>query len=651
MRQCPQCRKKYDQTWTICFHCNQPLYDENIALLPPDIRDEFNALKVLSASVSGRIARLEEKLQAFGANREDRPDASSGFEHTPPEPAVSFSSEDPVISAAAAEKKGEADAQSLENKIGGIWFNRIGVLAIILGMGFFLKYVFDNNWIGPLGRVVLGLIAGVAMILTGEYSYRKQYKIFAEGLIAGGAAILYLSVYSAVNFYHLIPAVIGFGFMAVVTLFAATFAVRFDSPRVLNLSVIGGFLTPFLIFVHGIDPRLFLAYIAVLDIGILGVGYFKKWAQCNLFALVLTYFTYFSWFVSGYRDDNFRIAEIFLTVYFGLFSVIAILHNFIRKQQATSGDMAVVIFNGIFYFLANYALLSRQSLRWQHLGFLPITLGVLYCLFSYSAFARTRGKDQKLILSYLSLTILFATITIPIELKAHWVTLGFMIEATVLVWLGCLLRSAGLRKTGLVLAAAALLKLLTVDTAAFDYSATAAAYQVVLNKRFFTYLSASVAGLICAGLYQKHKPEIGAGERNTATALVLTSAFILLVNLSLEVHGFFATRDLLAAGPYTTGHRHAPVRYYVEQFSLSALWVVYSFVLLVIGIFRKFRAMRIMALILFMLTIAKVFLFDVSSIGRGWRILSFVGLGGVLVITSFMYQKYKNKIFGFIAKD
>jgi len=525
------------------------------------------------------------------------------------------------------------------------------VLAIILGVGFFLKYAFDNNWIGPFGRVILGLIAGISMTLTGEYFYRKQYKVFAEGLIAGGTAILYLSIYSAVNFYHLIPAGIGFMFMVVVTLFTGTFAVRFDSSRVLTLSIIGGFLTPFLIFVHGLDSRLFLAYIAVLDAGILGVSYYKKWAQCNLFALVLTYLTYFSWFASRYTNDDFRIAEIFIAVYFGLFSVIAILYNFIRKQQAESGDMAVVIFNGIFYFLANYGLLSRQSLPWRHMGFLPITLGIMYCLFSCSAFARTRGRDKKLILSYLSLTVLFATITIPIELKAHWVTLGFMIEATVLVWLGCMIQSAGLRKTGLVLAAAALLKLLIVDTAAFDYSPTAAAYQVMLNKRFFTYLAASIAGLICASLYQRHKSEIEIAERGTATALVLIAACILLINLSLEVHAFFAVRDMVSAGSSAITHRYVPRGYNVEQFSLSALWIIYSFGLLVIGISRKFRALRIMALVLFMLTIAKVFLLDISSIGRGWRILSCIGLGGVLVITSFLYQKYKHKIFGLMADD
>ena len=45
----------------------------------------------------------------------------------------------------------------LENLIGGHWLNRIGILAVFIGISFFLKYAFDNNWIGPSGRVAIGI--------------------------------------------------------------------------------------------------------------------------------------------------------------------------------------------------------------------------------------------------------------------------------------------------------------------------------------------------------------------------------------------------------------------------------------------------------------------------------------------------------------
>src|SRR5271165_5219426 len=50
------------------------------------------------------------------------------------------------------------DEQSLENKIGSQWFNRIGILALLIAAAWFLKFAVDNHWIGPLGRVLIGLV-------------------------------------------------------------------------------------------------------------------------------------------------------------------------------------------------------------------------------------------------------------------------------------------------------------------------------------------------------------------------------------------------------------------------------------------------------------------------------------------------------------
>ena len=81
------------------------------------------------------------------------------------------------------------------------------------------------------------------------------------------------------------------------------------------------------------------------------------------------------------------------------------------------------------------------------------------------------------------------------------------------------------------------------------------------------------------------------------------------------------------------------------------MWALYSFILVGIGITRKFRAIRIMALVVFIITIVKVFVFDTFEIAQIWRIMSFIGLGVVLVITSFLYQKHKDRIIGFVQKD
>src|SRR5207248_11546267 len=93
---------------------------------------------------------------------------------------------------------------NMEQRLGGTWLNRVGALVLTLGIAFFLKYAFDNQWIQPAGRVALGLVAGALLLLVGERLQRAAYRGPAQGVVAVGIAALYLSVYAAFAFYQLV---------------------------------------------------------------------------------------------------------------------------------------------------------------------------------------------------------------------------------------------------------------------------------------------------------------------------------------------------------------------------------------------------------------------------------------------------------------
>ena len=52
-------------------------------------------------------------------------------------------------------------SQSLEMKLGTKWLNWVGIVMLLVGVGFFLKYAYDNAWIGPKGRLAIGAILGL----------------------------------------------------------------------------------------------------------------------------------------------------------------------------------------------------------------------------------------------------------------------------------------------------------------------------------------------------------------------------------------------------------------------------------------------------------------------------------------------------------
>src|ERR1700753_907610 len=106
---------------------------------------------------------------------------------------------------------------SLESRIGSQWLNRIGILAVLIGMAWFLKFAIDNHWIGPLGRVLIGLTAGAGLGGWAEPFLRPGSGAFSSSLKAVGSGTLYLSLWAAFSLYQFIPSSVAFAAMIAVT--------------------------------------------------------------------------------------------------------------------------------------------------------------------------------------------------------------------------------------------------------------------------------------------------------------------------------------------------------------------------------------------------------------------------------------------------
>jgi hypothetical protein len=77
---------------------------------------------------------------------------------------------------------------------------------------------------------------------------------------------------------------------------------------------------------------------------------------------------------------------------------------------------------------------------------------------------------------------------------------------------------------------------------------------------------------------------------------------------------------------------------------MSGTWIVYSILLMALGFVRRLRAVRVGALLLLLVTILKVFLYDLSFLEQPYRIVSFIALGVILLLAGFLYQRFKHVI-------
>src|SRR5438270_9617676 len=143
-----------------------------------NLEQEIRALREVVRELTHRVYRIEQAIGVPSASPADVSALQPPAAVSPPvpgSPAVSESKPLPPMPARPVFASAEPDID-LESRIGSHWLNRIGISAVLIGVAYFLKYAFDNNWIGPAGRVTIGLLAGIAVVVWSERFRTRGYQ-------------------------------------------------------------------------------------------------------------------------------------------------------------------------------------------------------------------------------------------------------------------------------------------------------------------------------------------------------------------------------------------------------------------------------------------------------------------------------------------
>lgn len=125
--------------------------------------------------------------------------------------------------------------------------NRIGALTLAIGIVFFFKYAVDNRWIGALGRVILGLIAGIVLIGIADWLRKRSQQVFSQGVAGCGLATIFISIYAAFAYYHLAALPFGFVMLVLTCAFAVVLSVMYNSVSIGLLGFAGAVFTALLL--------------------------------------------------------------------------------------------------------------------------------------------------------------------------------------------------------------------------------------------------------------------------------------------------------------------------------------------------------------------------------------------------------------------
>jgi uncharacterized membrane protein len=656
----------------------------------------------------------------------------------------------------------------LEKFIGENLANKIGIGILVLGIGFFVKYAIDQDWINPIGRVFIGILCG-GVLLGVAHKMRKTFIAFSSVLVGGGIAVLYLTIAIAFHEYHLFSQAAAFIMTLVITGFAVVLSLGYNRVELAIVAILGGFASPFMVSTGEGNYVVLFTYIFVLDVGMLVLAYYKKWNLVNIVSYVFTVLLFGIWLAGAYTGDALSKvwgAIIFATLFYLVFFAMNIINNLKLRAAFKPLDVSLLLSNTFLYYAAGMAILSNEHGA-DYKGLFTAALGVFNFIFAYTL-QKSGRVDKNLIFLLIGLVLTFISLAAPIQLEGNYITLFWAAEAVLLLWLS---QKSGIRlmKLASVIITALMVISLLMDWGQLYHNELKEIYlPIVFNKAYLTSLFAiaSIGGTIY--LLRNEKTENLEHVKLYRIVLAVVGIIVLYTSQLFELqyqlfeYGFdYATQNIII-GSYnmlfmaillwTSGKVVLPgnfknavgvlgiigmlsyilfyhtqiilvrndylsavspptgfIFHYVLLFVLLALtamslkkiralkdfnkksynlyswfyvfffvfmasaeldhmvvvsayssensmdhiltqnhkigypilWGITSFSLIAIGLKKKIKHLRVISMSLFLVTLLKLFLFDITGISEGGKIAAFISLGMLLLVVSFMYQRLK----------
>ncbi|SDL52953.1 DUF2339 domain-containing protein [Siphonobacter aquaeclarae] len=615
-----------------------------------------------------------------------------------------------------------------EAYIGGNLLSKVGIAALVIGMAIFVKYAFDNDLIGPWGRLLMGWGIGCGLVALALF-LKPRYLTYSAVLLSGGVATVYFTTYASFYFYHFVPSPVAFAVMVATTLVTVWLATLYDVEWIGLFGLVGAYAVPFLVGGNGAPWGLF-TYMTILNTGVLVLSYRKDWRKMNLFAFLVTWTIFVAFVLDSSRPGYFWTSLVFGSIFFLMLYAALLIHD----TAANSRQAVLIILNALVFLVAGRIVL-KENPDW--ILFLAanagIHAGVAWWL---------RVRNRSLSLTAWSLCIVSGIVLEEAAVGPSFLLLTGMAGAWAFYLTGLQRSMLFLVRWGIVLAVLSVLVLFRdLSLQAVDHQVTAYMNSVFV-KRFVALTL--LGGMVWAGFYRFHDRRsaswlgallflaaypagwmecylhglAGSSSFTLFTGTYLGISLLLIardagpvwraIGLVLSVvlwlylladQPFSHLRTLRLAHPDTSGalryalyaavalatagcflvmrkassqrvrqaavylplaaawylgseelvslfvgtDKTAAADHYQQAYHAgwSVLWGVYSFVLVGIGFGRQWKPFRLAGITLFGIVVAKLLLYDLSGLSSGGKIVVFLSVGVLLLLASFLYQKFR----------
>lgn len=645
--QCPRCKEFVLKDYSVCPHCG---YDLRMIRSIDTIKDELQRVKKDSLALTDKVEGLQKQMEGFELlvtePREIFDEKPADIEKhdqvlQPQEPLKTRHiqedatlPEPPQPSSGLFENRARIKDgyQISEIKLGQKWLLIAGVVTTVLAFGWFLKYSFDQNWVGPAGRVAMAYLGGMAFLGGGEFFRRKNFDIFGLYLIGGGIATFYFSTFAAFQIYHLLPQTPAFFIMILVTALAGALSLAYDTKWLAVLGLIGGFFTPVILSTGHDNQIALMTYMTILNAGIFSIAFYKQWQLLNYLGFLFTWALFTGWYDRFYQDYKFWLTFVYLNIFFLTYALLPFVYHITKEHKKRLLGIGMIIMNSFIAFGYSYAMIKGRYAV-EFVSLVTLTYAAILLYMARFIYIRNREHIESFIM-LLAMAMVFLFITIPILFSTKWVTFFWMIQAACILWAALRLQNQWLYKGSAAILLFTVFKLFFYDYEYIfhihlDRLPFFHGFHHLMAERLITEASVILSMFLSCRMITRLRQAMHLISTYDKDPALFWTAFsiILFAILNIEVSAFFST--------YMPQARFA---------SISVLWTLFSIVLIVIGFIKNKSVVRHSAIALFSLTMIKVFFVDMTHITTPWRIISFMALGIVLIGTSYLYYRFKDRI-------
>ncbi len=570
-------------------------------------------LAAVEDTLSALVERLDD-LEALLAYRESAGEAPPvAATEAPPAPVAADEprqppAPEPTVPAPTPRQKVIRSGETLEDLLGGRVLAWVGGLAIFVGVIFFLAIAIDRGWIGVEARVALAFLGATVLLVVGLVLHERQGQLEAAvAAVATAFAALYASLTYATAVEDVISDESGLVVATMVGIVGAAVAVRWRSQFVAALALLGALAAP--VLVQSGTSTLSLAFMVIALCSTVAVLIWQRWGWLGIGAFLISAPQLAFWVEEA---DELALALAVVALNWALFVVAAIGYELrVPTSKLRVSSASLLLLNAAFtaalgWFVIDDLGSSEGGTAWV----LSLTVGHIV-LGGFGFRQRMSGEIAALLVA---VGLGLSGVTLALALDGPALVAGWSAEAVILAWVA--------RRTGEQ--RAWLFSLAFLILAVFHAITVEAVPEALLEG--VPHLGEAVVAVLCVGVAALLMGILAAGSDLRMFLLALAGvAFVYAASLVIV--------DVIQGD--------AEERSQTAQVALSAFWALVGLSVIVVGLVRDVKELRLGGLALLGIGVAKVFAYDLAELDQLYRVLSLVAVGLVLLAGAYAYQRVR----------